>query len=236
MTARQRTRDIFVYVVGIVVVGGIVASFFATKSEVNDVGSRVTKVESPCLRYGPKSPECKAAFEAAVATITHPEACAIERKAGTLRAIRELAAGLEVTFKEPCAGARLAQERQRGSERAATREQGGNRAAAVIKPASGGVPSPGTPGDTQPPAPHHPASHPVHQPPNSGGEGGHEPPAPGAQPPHPEVVAPAGKEPANVIPSTPETVGEAIGGVVGTAEGAVEQAGCAVRWLLNPCP
>jgi hypothetical protein len=95
-------------------------TFWLNHRDVGSVNSRVTKVESPCLRYGAKSPQCKAAFEAAVATITHPEACAVERKAGTLRAIRELAAGLDVTFTEPCAGARLAQERQRGNERAAT--------------------------------------------------------------------------------------------------------------------
>ena len=95
--------------------------YVANRSENTTTSRKVTLIEaaSPCLTY-PKSDLCKESFEKAVLTITHAEACAIERKAGTLRAIRELAARLGVTFTEPCAGARLAQERQRGKEREAT--------------------------------------------------------------------------------------------------------------------
>jgi hypothetical protein len=85
----------------------IPVTFWVNHSDVGHVNSRVTKVESPCLRYGAKSEQCKAAFEQAVLTITHPEACAILRKAG-----------LEV---RECAGARLKQEHKRGNERAATK-------------------------------------------------------------------------------------------------------------------
>jgi hypothetical protein len=93
--------------------------YVANHSENTTTSRKVTRIEaaSPCLTYGPKSDLCKESFEKAVLTITHPEACAVERKAGTLRAIRELAAELGVTFTEPCAGARLAQERTRRQER-----------------------------------------------------------------------------------------------------------------------
>lgn len=106
-------------------------------------GTQITKMESPCLRFGPKSEQCREAFDAAVATITHPQACAIQRKAGTLRAVRELAAELNVAFSEPCAGARIAQERQRSKERDATRmrSKGGD---AKQPPSTGGQqPEPG---------------------------------------------------------------------------------------------
>jgi hypothetical protein len=62
--------------------------------------TQITKIESPCLKYGAKSEQCKEAFEQAVLTITHAEACAILRKAG-----------LQI---EPCAHARLRQEHRRG--------------------------------------------------------------------------------------------------------------------------
>lgn len=231
MTARQRTRDLFVYVVGVVVVIGIIASFFVTRSEVSDVGSRVTKVESPCLHYGPKSPQCKAAFEAAVATITHPEACAIERKAGTLKAIRELAASLEVTFKEPCAGARLAQERQRGNERQATAHNAADGGTAA--PVSTQVGS-----DQAPPEPGKGGTGGGSGPDNSGaGKGGSapDPSAAGESPDQPsgtggssqgtpESSAPESStgSSAGSLPGVVEAVGKAGGEVVGKAGDAVQ--------------
>jgi hypothetical protein len=136
------------YVLVVAVAIGVVVK---AESETNAVSSRVTKVESPCLRYGPKSDQCKEAFEAAVATITHPEACAVERKAGTLRAIRELAAEVDVTFKEPCAGARLAQERERSTQREATAR---GQASAPVDSSSG---SSQTPTLTAPAGAEHPA-------------------------------------------------------------------------------
>ena len=69
----------------------------------NQQAAQITKIESPCLRYGAKSAQCKESFEQAVLTITHAEACAILRKAG-----------LEIT---QCAHARLRQERTRHDER-----------------------------------------------------------------------------------------------------------------------
>ena len=53
----------------------IPVTFWWNHQDVGHVNNRVTKVESPCLRYGAKSIQCKAAFEQAVLTINHPEAC-----------------------------------------------------------------------------------------------------------------------------------------------------------------
>jgi hypothetical protein len=160
MTPENVRRLILALVVG-VLVAGVTVTTLINRSENASTRSRVTKVESPCLKYGPKSKLCQKSFEKALGTLTHPEACAVERKAGTLRAVRALAAGLEVTFTEPCAGARLAQERQRGDERAATSRQldhGGGVGQQGTSPA-GEAPAPHH-GTTHPLAPHHPTSHP----------------------------------------------------------------------------
>lgn len=89
---------LFVALVGLAV-------YAANHSENSTTSRKVTRIEaaSPCLTYGPKSELCKESFEKAVLTITHPEACAILRKAG-----------LEVV---ECAHARLRQERNRREER-----------------------------------------------------------------------------------------------------------------------
>jgi hypothetical protein len=200
----------FVYVVGIVVVGGIVASFFLTRSEVNDVGSRVTKVESPCLRYGPKSHQCKEAFEAAVATITHPEACAIERKAGTLRAIRELAQGLGMSFKEPCAGARLAQETKRGNERSQAKAGDAStphKGSSTPGPSTGGPPASHVP-PSSPPQHGHEASPPIvgHPP--------HLPETPSLPPQQSPPVSESANTPEPSTPSTPAPIREAVAPVL----------------------
>lgn len=106
-------------------------------------GKAIAKVESPCLKYGPDSKQCEEAFSAAVSTITHPQACAIERKAGTLRAIRELADDIGVDFTEPCAGARIAQERERRSDRAAAAEPTGSIGGGALQTGSTGHQQPG---------------------------------------------------------------------------------------------
>jgi len=79
------------------------ASYVQDRIEDNDVADRITKVESPCLKFGAKSDQCKEAFEQAVLTITHAQACAILRKAG-----------LEI---QQCRGARLFQEQERRRQR-----------------------------------------------------------------------------------------------------------------------
>jgi hypothetical protein len=115
-------NNIPMYVFMSILLAAIGISFYLSNSENNAVERRVAKVESPCLKYSEEKTKknkrlCEESFEKAVATITHPQACAIERKAGTLRAIRELATELGVTFEEPCAGARLRQEETRADER-----------------------------------------------------------------------------------------------------------------------
>jgi Trp operon repressor len=209
---------------------GIVVSFFVTRSEVSDVGSRVTKVESPCLRYGPDSQQCKEAFEAAIATITHAQACAVERKAGTLKAIRELAASLEVRFKEPCAGARIAQERQRGNEREASARagDGGTAAPASTQTDSDQAPAPSSPGTGGAVGP------------GKGGSGGGAAPGSGdggngagAAPTSPEAsVPPSAPTPPEEKPSAPTSSALIPETIKATTEGVAEvvgKAGAAVQ-------
>jgi len=215
------------------------------EDQTDRVDKRVTKVESPCLKYGAKSKQCKRAFDAAVSTITHPQACAIERKAGSLRAIRELADGLGVEFTEPCAGARIAQERQRGKEReAAARERrgdqdrGAGRAPAPVPSGSEGAPASGQPADSGHPAPAKPAG-PRSQPPPAPGDNGtgvHG----SAQSATPQSV---GRPPVEIPPQakgpvegTLEAAGKAATEVVqGAGEDVVAPALCTVRGLLRPC-
>lgn len=58
----------------------IPVSFYLNHRDFGTVNNRVTQIESPCLRYGPRSSKCEEAFEKAVLTINRPEACAILRK------------------------------------------------------------------------------------------------------------------------------------------------------------
>ncbi len=227
----------------LVVVFGVLLE--RAEDQTDRVEKQVTKVESPCLKYGPKSEECERAFDAAVSTITHPQACAIERKAGTLRAIRELADGLGVDFTEPCAGARIAQERQRGNEREATsqrlsQENSGSGGGGV--PAStGGPPAPSTgAGDgggrddgAEPKPPRNPQPSPA---PPPGSTSGPPPPAPVAPPPPAAVLNPAGKE---VPAQPPGLLPKALEGIRGTVNRVEDEvlapALCLVRGLLKPC-
>jgi hypothetical protein len=107
-----------------------------TRHDVGSVNKRITKVESPCLKYGAKSDQCKEAFEQAVLTITHAQACAILRKAG-----------LEVVS---CAGARLEQERGRRKDREANQGPHHGSAGEGVVDSNGHAPSsqpgPGRPG------------------------------------------------------------------------------------------
>jgi hypothetical protein len=140
---------------GVVAVLGILG-YYETNRQVTRINRHVTKIEaaSPCLTYGPKSDLCKESFEKAVLTITHAEACAVERKAGTLRAIRELAAVLDVTFAEPCAHARLRQERIRHQERVRSKgvvDSNGHAPSSQLGPRHGGSGHKGQGGGTSKP-------------------------------------------------------------------------------------
>lgn len=227
-------------VFGIAAVLGILG-YYNTSRKVTHVDQSVTRIEAatPCLTYGRKSEACKEAFEQAVLTITHAEACAIERKAGTLRAIRELADALGIHFAEPCAHARLRQERRRGKERAATRATKG------VMPSTGNSPH-------SQPGPHHGGSG------NSGGGGkggsdspsvpgeggspGAPAPGPGA-PQNPPAPSPPAGSPGNSqqrgAPATVEATGKAAGDVVeargGAAQGTVEGVGKTGDCVLRGC-
>jgi hypothetical protein len=201
--------------------------------------TQLTKIESPCLRYGAKSEQCKQAFEQAVLTITHPEACAILRKAGLTIA--------------PCAHARLRQEHRRGKERAATSRrsgakggdaaqtgstghqqpspslsEGGGSGTEAGKGGGGQGAQPGQGGTGGPSAPAGGESDPAPAPASagSGAEQSRETPAPttneGADPPEPHP-----------LPETVEAAGGAVGetgeAVQGAVEGTGKAAGCVLR-------
>lgn len=72
----------------------IPVSFLWTQSDVGSVSNRITKIESPCQRFGSESKVCEEAFETAVKSITHRIACYIDRKAGK-------------PFKDSCVGVKL---------------------------------------------------------------------------------------------------------------------------------
>jgi hypothetical protein len=121
-------------------------TFWVNHSDVGSVNRRITTVESPCLRYGARSSQCREAFEQAVLTITHAQACAILRKAG-----------LEII---ECAHARLRQELRRSKEREKTRAakgggalQTGSTGHQPPSPQQGGSPGQGSTERTAPPEP-----------------------------------------------------------------------------------
>lgn len=204
-------------------------SFAINRGEVGSVGSRVTRIETPCQRYGDHSEQCTAYFEHALLSINHAEACALERKAGTLKAIRAFALslrerGVDVSFTEPCAGARLKQERRRHEERAETqRAEGGG---ALQQPSSTAH---------QPPSPHHGGSgNGEHLPaPSAPEETPHNAPNP-APSPHDEPVAapsPPSQEPA------PEQAAPAAHSLHETLEGVgttVHETVCSLPVALCP--
>lgn len=151
----------FVLIVACLV--AIPVTFWFNHRDVGSVNSRITKIESPCLRYGARSKQCKEAFEQAVLTINHAQACAILRKAG-----------LEI---ENCRGARLKQEVRRGKERdASSVPDSGIRNEGVVD-TNGHAPS-SQPG---------PPSHGGHQ----GGQGHSGTPHPLTPQPSPAPAAPA---------------------------------------------
>lgn len=176
-------------------------------------GADITKIESPCLRYGAKSQQCKEAFEQAVLTITHPQACAILRKAG-----------LEI---RPCAHARLRQEHRRGKERAATasRESGGGGA---LQTGSAGHQQHGphggghhngavhSPGAQQPSGPSPESSPSAPSSPSTGSPAGDAPPSESKSPPDPK----------GPVEQVTGTAGEAVGNVSKGVGAAAEGAAC----------
>ncbi len=214
----------------------IPVTFWVNHSDVGSVNERVTRVESPCLRYGAKSKQCKEAFEQAVLTITHAQACAILRKAG-----------LEI---EPCAHARLRQEKRRGRERAATdrmQAQGGDASQTGSTGHQQHTPSSkggggghgkggaGKGGGEGPSAPGQGGSGGGPAPPDrgSGNEQSHGNPAPPAseaaksqQPTLPATVEATGKAAGEAVEKTGEAVQGTVQGASGAVCGTVAAPGC----------
>lgn len=180
--------------------------------------NQITKIESPCLRYGAKSEQCKEAFEQAV----HPEACAILRKAG-----------LEIT---ECAHARLRQERTRHNERVASRgrlqakpgetQTGGSKENPVRTPHPGGVAShPSQPHHAEPHAPSHPP-----QPPSK------QPSEPTSAAPAPQPSSPRAEQSTEEVePPVSEVAPPTAPGLIGDPGGLAGEAVCGLNRLLRVC-
>lgn len=134
----MRFREILAVALMLLCLIAIPVTFAINHSEVGGVRNHVTNIESPCLRYGATSRQCREAFEQAVLTINHAEACAILRKAG-----------LEIAN---CQGAHLRQERRRRKHRKGVVPQQPSKAhQQPSPPATGG--GQGSTDRTVPPAP-----------------------------------------------------------------------------------
>ena len=238
MTANRKTFVAFAVLTAV-----FAGLLYRAEHHTDIVNQRVNKVESPCLRYGPKSDACQESFERAVATITHVEACAVERKAGTLKAIRALASalraeGVDVSFTEPCAGARLAQELQRHNQRAGANGQvaqghnsGGGGGAAPVPSGSqaspapqhhgtiGGVKAPNG-GSKETPAPPNPGSEAPSVPSSPGANGGQSPATPASTPASAGESGPPASTTSEAKPLLPlqPTVETAVKGVCSAAD------------------
>jgi hypothetical protein len=247
----NRGRLWFLVAIGVLCLG--IAGTVAYTIVVNvQQGKRLSKIESPCQKYGADSKQCEEAFSLAVSTITHPQACAVERKAGTLRAIRELADELGVDFTEPCAGARIAQERERSSDRAETRsrraaaggdaQQTGSTGHQQPSPPSSGGGGSGTDagkgGGGQGPQPGQDGSGDAPAPGQNGSDGGSAPPPGGTgaeqsrETPAPTTNEAADPEP-HPLPEAVEAAGGAVGQAGGAAQGVVEGTGKAAGCVLR---
>jgi hypothetical protein len=136
---------------------------------------------------------------------------------------------------------------QAGSGSAKELNSGSDGGEAAASGGSGEAPTPGKGGDGSPSAPPKstgPRHHPSSAPPESGSEGGSAPVEQGGAvqgsegSASSEESAPSSQEQTTqgLVPRALEGAGEADGGVVEKAEGAMNQVGCAVRSLLSPCP
>jgi hypothetical protein len=198
------------------------ASYVQDRVEDRDVARRITRVETPCLKYGSDSKQCRESFEAALLSLTHAQACAIQRKSGVLKAIRKLRPDeTGSSFNEPCLGARLAQEEKRANERRHTKEAAGQPPQGPTgtqpsgpKDGGGEDVGAGKGGEGSPSAPGKGGSGTAPAPGEGGSDGGSEPPSDGtgadqrresAPPPANEATIP----PAAPPPSAPPPVAKA---------------------------
>lgn len=184
---RNENAPMYVFMAILLVAIGI--SFYVQHHETSEVTKRVAKIESPCLKYTEDKTRhnkllCEESFEEAVATITHPDACVIERKAGTLRAIRELASELKVGFTEPCSGAHIRKELAREKK---SRKDRAHEGAHTVNPSGSTEHSNPSPAATQP-APPTGGSHPTHHHGSTPGAANPTQPATATPPPSPPTT------------------------------------------------
>lgn len=221
----------------IVCLVAIPLSFWLNQEDVGSVNNRVTKIESPCKRFGPESEVCQKAFETAVRSITHRIACYIDHKSG--RPFKPSCVGVHLRIEVPVPKAGTAAARGNGG---GTSAEGTDEGDASEAHPGHSQPAPGDGGSTdQPSHPHAPSV-----PDQSGGggsAGGHEQSGPAAGPTSPpssspervtEVVHEAGPPPPKPPAETAAApIREAVGGVVEalapTVEGLGETAGGAVE-------
>jgi len=83
---KQHHREVAVsrakLVLIIVCLIAIPVTFWINHHDVGSIRSRITRVESPCQRYGPDSRICERAFEEAATSINHRMACFFQHRAG----------------------------------------------------------------------------------------------------------------------------------------------------------
>lgn len=72
-TAIDRLR----FVLGVVAIIAIVITFVFNHVENTAQDARITRIESPCLRYGANSRQCHQAFSEALRSLTPHQACYI---------------------------------------------------------------------------------------------------------------------------------------------------------------
>lgn len=223
----------------------IPVTFLVNHSDIGGVRDRVTRIESPCVRYGSDSKICQEAFETAVHSINHRIACFIDRKSGR-------------PFKPSCRGVRLRIESNKavhadshngagdqtpselqtnpnsgignGGDAETTPPtgnstpapgNGGNQGGGQGNGGSGGSPAPSTPTPSQPSQPSAPAPSSSSNSSSSSGGAPTSPPADVPAEPNPGVVEEVGAA-ANEVTQGVNEVVEGAGGVVCGLTAAVQ--------------
>lgn len=75
------------FVLGVVAIIAIAVTFTINQQKDSSQDARIKQIESPCLRYGPRSKECHAAFGAAIKSITPYQVCVLLARQPTLTGI-----------------------------------------------------------------------------------------------------------------------------------------------------
>lgn len=181
------------FVLGVVAVIAIAITFTLNQIQTNDINHRITKIESPCLRYGPESRECHESFQAAIESITDYQLCLL------------LSQRPDLTGVAPAKCRQIAREARRHLKTLRHTKNQRSTAQPASHSLSGSAGSGGTHGEghhpSQPPSPHAPSpspqpSSPQPTPSPSPGKSG------GAGPPS----SPSSSPPSESTPSKPPAV------------------------------